>query len=326
MSGETGGREDDRWVDPAEVYERLNESFYSTSPARYFEQRLNNLLVAAVADPRYSEPLRAGITLGDKRWVVDEGEHIASHQSPEDLRRFLTAESLVLHSHTAETLLQLFIAHRGLPPCPLFTMTKLQIGAFFIEVEALSKSETWTADVRAKTSEVFLGAQARPEGHEQTEEVWSTTLDRICTWIRHLAGELDTNRPFYNASKHGFGANPSEAMIQFLDENQNLLVSHEGPSLEALTWSKWRDNVRTWSLTTRWYEPREVWAEISTAIDLMDSVWQVGRMRYCASERELIYVPGINPVDVWRPRQVNTFTTPPLLIETRPSKAAQVRP
>lgn len=102
----------------AEAFERLNERLYNSCPSRYFEHRLNNLVVAAAGDEKLGPRLRAGIDICGDRIEIGHGERIDSDLPPDTLGRFVTAESVVLLSHVAESTMRLFLAHEGRPPCP----------------------------------------------------------------------------------------------------------------------------------------------------------------------------------------------------------------
>ncbi|MDP8972491.1 MAG: hypothetical protein M3N45_04780 [Actinomycetota bacterium] len=70
-----GGAGDDH---AAEAFERLNERFYNSSPSRYFEHRLSNLVVAAAADEKLGPCLRAGIDICGDRIEIGDDERIDS--------------------------------------------------------------------------------------------------------------------------------------------------------------------------------------------------------------------------------------------------------
>jgi hypothetical protein len=91
----------------------LNSIFYSTSPATYFWQRLNSLLVVAAGDEEYGPLLRAGIQVGSEGFTVDEDELIRTEMTPDDLKSHIVAESVIILSHVSESLLRTFLGHDG---------------------------------------------------------------------------------------------------------------------------------------------------------------------------------------------------------------------
>ncbi|MCU0272960.1 MAG: hypothetical protein MUE34_07000, partial [Acidimicrobiales bacterium] len=262
--------------------------------------------------------LRAGLDLAGAQVSVGEDEYIASHMSDEDLRQFVTAESLILHSHASETLLRLFIAHEGRPGCPWLVMANLGMHRFWEIAESLS-SPAWSPSMRAVTADLLLGGAERPSDHPIPASEWEEVLDRLCAWIAHLASALRTNRHNYNAAKHGFAAKASTTLAQFLEADTNTaVIGHEGPSIEALTHDGWNlDGERVWSLSTRWYDPPTLWAETDMAIRLIETVWSLGRSRYCAGEPASLRVPSLTPGELSHPHGI-THWSETVLIQQRP--------
>ncbi|MDP9452601.1 MAG: hypothetical protein M3P97_04240 [Actinomycetota bacterium] len=119
-----------------ERYRRLNESFYSSSPALYFEQRLNSLLVMAADDPEYGDRLHRGLTIVGETFTVAPSERVESQLSEKQLRQFVTSETQVLLHHAAESLLRLYLAHEAhLSPCPWLSIASLSFKQFWRAVD-----------------------------------------------------------------------------------------------------------------------------------------------------------------------------------------------
>ena len=69
-------------------------------------------------------------------------------------------------------------------------------------------------------------------------------------------------------------------MVRFEDVATGSTFGHTGPSLAALIRSKWINNQRDWSISTRWYRPVELWVSISFACHMLEAIWSIGRARF----------------------------------------------
>lgn len=312
------GTDKDGRVDASAAFAEINERYYDGSPAPYFDHRLNNLMVVAAADPDYGPQLRAGLDLGGHHVVVGEDEFVASDMSPDDLRQFVTAESLILHCHAAETLLRVFIAHEGRQECPWLVIAAMDFGRLW-EVARNLADEAWSSGMRAVTADLVLGGAEWFDGHPVPPDEWDRVLDRVCAWIRHLAGALLENRSHYNAAKHGFGTKVATTQMLILDTDGDAVGGHRGPSIEALTHDGWNDRERHWRLSIRSYEPPVLWAETETAIRLLESIWSIGRSRFYPGETAMLFVPAVAPSELRRSGHHTWHRT--LLVEPKRPKS-----
>ncbi len=163
----------------AEAFKRLNEQFYNSCPSRYFEHRLNNLLVAAAADEKFGPRLRAGIDICGDRIEIGDDERIESDLPADTLGRFVTAESVVLLSHLAESTMRLFLAHEGRPPCPWFSISSLEFGDFWREVELRFVKPVREVKLQALVADVTLGAPERYDQFPADQAGWDVAVDRF---------------------------------------------------------------------------------------------------------------------------------------------------
>lgn len=298
--------------DVAEQYRRLNERFYAASPARYFEHRLNNLLVTAASDVELGPQLREGIDICGERMVVGDEERIDSDMESEELSRFVTAESLVLLSHTAEAVLRLFLAHEGQPACPWLDMSRLPFRDFWKHVRIRFVDPIREERLHAVVADVALGSPTYSENFPGDQDDWDATVERLTSWLRYLTRQMIDNQPAYNAAKHGFGARPDQAFIQFIDDaSGKSFLNHGGPSIEVLTHGPWDDGSRAWVIKTIWLNPVHLWAVTGTAISMMESIWGFGRARFLGGAEVNMFRPAHTPGDIEKAtglRGVNTFS------------------
>ncbi len=298
----------------AEAFERLNERFYNSCPSRYFEHRLNNLLVAAAADENLGPRLRTGIDICGDRIEIGDDERIDSDLPTDTMGRFVTAESVVLLSHVAESTMRLFLAHEGRPPCPWFSISSLDFGDFWREVEVRFVNPVREAKLRAVVADVTLGGPDRYDQFPVDQAGWDVAADRLTMWLRHLAKWLIDNKHPYNAAKHGFTAMADQAYFNLIDdESGTAFLTQSGPSLEFLSHGHWENGERAWSLTTRWFDPIELWFTIRVACDLLEAIWSVGRARFLGGAEINVYQPTYTPAELRAAcdhRSIDTFSTP----------------
>ncbi len=282
------------------TFRRLNESFYSSSPSLYFEQRLNSLLVVAADDPEYGERLRSGLTIVGQTFTVAPNERVESRLSGEDVRRFVTSETQVLLHHAAESLLRLYLAHEGRPPCPWLNIASL--GSFRQFWRAIDdrfvKPAPREGRVDPLVAETFLGSPVYPTSWPTDENDWASTVERLSIWMRFFSRHLSEDAPIYNAAKHGFALCSEEAYFAFKNDEGRTLISHSGPSLEMLVHGDWANNERRWSIRTVWTNPVASWFFCNVAIQMMESIFRVGRFRHLGEAGGYLFNPDFTPIDV----------------------------
>ena len=150
--------ERDEWTSPPSVPAvAINEDFYETEPYRYLDQRLANLVAVYGKGPELDE-LLVEVKVG----LVEYARSPANEGSAdEDHRRFATLEALVLLHHVSETLLRLYLAHRGTPPYPWRELTReVSFAAFKRKVNELRPKLRRDAEVD-HLNVVFHGVKDR---------------------------------------------------------------------------------------------------------------------------------------------------------------------
>ncbi len=309
--------------DMDECYRHLNESFYSSSPAAYFEQRLNSLLVVAADDPEYGPRLRSGLTIAGETFTVSSNEHVESQLSEKQLRQFVTSETEVLLHHAAESLLRLFLAHESHAPCPWLNISMLTSFTRFWDAvdERFVKPVRDETELRALIADTILGNATHHVEIPIERATWDDAVERLTLWMRFFSRYLSQDASVYNAAKHGFTLCPEEAYVGFMNEQGKTLMSRSGPSLEILVRSEWSGDSRTWSLKTVWTSPIASWFFCSVATRIMESIFQVGRYRRLGkAEGGYLFLPECSPRDIEAeagvPSGINSFRRT-MLIETR---------
>ena len=226
----------------------LNSAFYATRPWEYFRRREHALIVAAGARGKLLEAAQEGIRVGRLEYTLS-GEDETEEQD-DDWDRFVLAESQVLLHHASETLLRLYLAHEGLPPCPWLEVARVRSPQRFKDdVKRRFLGDLSDKARRRRVTEVFFGTRDR-KALEPTppEEEWIEGADNLERFLCRFASDfLDAD--LYNALKHGLAVMPGEAMVKVGDGD---LLKAEGPSIEYLSVRPDSLGRERWNRSTRW--------------------------------------------------------------------------
>ena len=106
----------------------------------------------------------------------------------------------------------------------------------------------------------------------------------LAGFLRHFATEWLDEARSYNATKHGLTAIPGAAHVSIGAEDGEMVDIGYGDSLRHLSYGKWKDNERVWSVTTRWIRLEHAVASIMIVVEMLKSLWSVARCRYGLSE------------------------------------------
>lgn len=282
-------------VEPDWAY--LNERFYTASSAKYFDQRMNGLLVVAADDETYGLQLRSGLDVLSLHAHVGDEEKVSTDLDQRELRRYITAETEVLLHHTTESMLRLYLAHEADRECPWFEVVSLPFDAFWALLK--ERFESLASDaLKRRVAWTVTGFAERPPGLDCDQQTWDRGVDCIAAWLRFLYRQMLERSSVYNAAKHGFTGLAEEAYFGFGETPDNMAVSHSGPSIESLERSPWVNGERIWSLRTDWYSTIGSWAYITIATQLMNAIWSTGRSRYLGEPIETLFLPQDMPIDV----------------------------
>lgn len=261
----------------------LNRDFYASRPYAYFNQRLETLLLVAARPEELTDLLAQGVQVGKlqaggqktREPKTDEGRAEVSR----DHEAYVVAETAVLLHHAAETLLRLFLAHEGLPPCPWLDMAgERSFRAFKKKVRVLADGLA-TGDRRESLAQVFFGAADRDAlKPTPNAERWHAGLENLEAWLGFYAEHfLDAH--VYNAAKHGLAIRGGNSSFQLGDDP---LLSASGPSLEYLEVVE-QEGRRRWQRTTQWLDLDRSLAYVFMAYRLMKGLWSVASARYVGS-------------------------------------------
>jgi hypothetical protein len=280
-----------------ENYGRLNRAFYAAKPADYLGRRLSNLILTAGRSSDLDALTDEGVTYGS----LKVGKHANPNEtalddapSAEERRiaaeHYVAAEAEVLSHHAGETLLRLYLAHEfgpgGAPPCPWLALSRERTPARFkAMVERRFGLDSDPADpdqLRALAQVFHLTDQPQTlTGAAVPIDLWDQSLANIEGYLRGFARQFLTGAPLYNAAKHGLAVLPGEMSFWVGDGS---VVSAEGPTIEVLEQHE-RDGLPRWSLVRHWVKPDRQMAIIYRAIQLIEALWSIARLRYLLEER-----------------------------------------
>lgn len=247
----------------------FNSAFYRSSPAKYFQAKLEMLLLAGGRGVEVDRLLSEGVDFAGASWFPDP--------DPDDdmedlgLDDYVIIESQQLLHHACETVLRLFFVHAAASTTvPWVTMAGDRSFAGFkrdVTAEFVTK-----APDAAMVGWVLLGSSVCPP--EIEEQHWIGAIEGLTSFLREFAKRHVHEATIYNAIKHGLGVRPSEATLQFDD-----VGVASGPAVTYPESGGWLDDRREWSLTTRWIDLSESIGLAHVAIQMIDSIWNLGKLR-----------------------------------------------
>jgi hypothetical protein len=261
-------------------FDDLNRAFYFADPVDYFTYRHHALLLHWAKTDEVDALMSGEVTWRDFKFRFTE----SSLDADEQKRRFEAAlhiESVVLLHHVGETLLRLFLAHRGSPPCPYLELVRLRgAGDFAAAARSLARG-----DIRADVAEVFFVAEDPASVNETIPAgEWSAGIDNVTEWIRYFAREIDEGANLYNGAKHGLGVGVGDAGITY-----GALIDDDGPGITYLARETQGDRY-IWSHNLRLLNVERDFIATDTARRLLRQLWAVARLRY----QEIVPADGLN--------------------------------
>ena len=206
---------------------------------------------------------------------VTVSAHPAQTEEDEYSLRFVALESEVLLHHSAETLLRLYLAHEGLPPCPWMELARLRAPRDFKEKirDRFEHGPSLENSIEL-SAPVFFGA--RPLDDELRDVAMN--LEQT---LRLLAGHLLRYPHLYNAAKHGFGVHATDTGTRLsMPENPEISdLETSGPAIQYLT-ARDDEDRRRWYEAMTFVEPARAMAQIGVASLMIRNLWDVARHRY----------------------------------------------
>lgn len=270
----------------------LNDLFYVAEPHDYFLQRIGNLMLVASKNEALDDLLLHGIKIGQLAYGgVDDPDPPpltpeARADSAKAASHFVTAEAEILLHHIGETLLRLYLAHEGLPPCPWLELSRIRSPGEFkgmVSSRFGDASEAHDPTNLVAIARVFHGTDDPTRFNAPVPEGrWDADLVAIETFLRYFAHTLLTSAPLYNAAKHGLAFTPSESSMKWADGS---VISAHGPVIWYLETTRNEAGVPRWQKTAHWVEIDQHIALMFRAVHLLNSLWEVARVRYLPHQR-----------------------------------------
>ena len=267
-------------------FESLNRTFYQENgPGDFILMRLYALCIIGGSYDRFKDILADGVDFAkcQLRWtpVEDDEPNGLLEQSDEAFRQhFLRIETHHLKHLAIETLLRMFLGHRGFPVCPWYEISSFTDFRKFKDAVRRSLVEADQEDLQSAVLDVLLGRSGdlttATDGNLDT----SVNLSRF---LRSFASDWLNEAKSYNATKHGLTAIPGAAHLRIGAEGGELVDIGYGDSLEHLSY-RWEDKQRVWSVTTRWIRLEQAVGSIFIVGEMLKSLWSVARCRYGLSE------------------------------------------
>lgn len=221
----------------------LNRTFYQQNgPADYLLMRLYNLAVVGGAQEAFKEILAQGVEYEELKVILKEVDDISDEegsQSDDAFRNhFLRIEVHHLKHLAIETLLRLFLGHRGLPMCPWIEISgETNPGRFKRSVtDHLINGDP--PELVSDVLEIMLGLP-RASNSDDHREIGNN----LAELLRFFALEWLDEAKSYNATKHGLTAIPGDASFSVGPQGKEPTTLGHGDSLTHLTYEA-SDGVR----------------------------------------------------------------------------------
>lgn len=276
---------------------RFNESFYRSDPADHLLTKLHLMFLAGSKHDELRDLLEAGgeyagVTIGARAEATESAEPTLPDVDAErDLDRFIVVESQQLLHHACETALRLFFVHAASSKVPWVELARFRnFGKF---KEQVKRTFVDNDPPRGAVSWVCLGSES-PTG-DTSQATWDDAIDGLIAFFREFAKHFLSDANLYNSIKHGLGVSPGDAVL--LVEGQEMGA---GPSIEFPESGNWDGDMREWSLTTVWPDIAESLGLSYVAIQIISSMWRIGRYRYLGTDSDQpIYFPDqLRPSDL----------------------------
>ena len=259
--------------------ERLNREFYERSPAEHFRARAD--MITAFADGTSTAAPPGTFTeavLGRlPNWSVADDE-----SNVEQAQLAVTVEAFMLAHHAAESLLQQLFAHLDArPQSPTWLVLSLWDSKFKARVTRL-RDDIDDNQMLRLAGWAFLGDVEQLSAQAEKEDI-EARLRHVTRWLKEAADFHLHTGGGYNAAKHGLSALPAFRHVSFVKSEDGQPVGaplqlFAGAALLSLeTQGKGRD--RKWQQVARLVDAPGLVAMTLVLVELMESLWQVGRAR-----------------------------------------------
>ena len=290
-------------------FESLNRSFYQENgPGDFILMRLYALCIIGGSYDRFKGILADGVDFAkcQIRWtpVEDDDPDGLLEQSEEAFRQhFLRIETHHLKHLAIETLLRMFLGHRGFPACPWYEISSFTDFRKFKDAVRQFLVEAEQEDLQSAVLYVLLGRSGDLTTASDSDLDASGNL---AGFLRSFARDWLSEAKSYNATKHGLTAIPGAAHLRIGAEGGELVDIGYGDSLEHLSYVLGENNERVWSVTTRWIRLERAVGSIYIIGEMLKSLWSVARRRYGLSETYGTFRPSGSAFSIEDLREMDT--------------------
>lgn len=269
--------------------EPLNRTFYQENgPGDFILMRLYALLVVGGEYERFKEILAGGIDYAKCHVrlpsAADDPDGLLEQSDEAFRQHFLRIETHHLKHLAIETLLRLFLGHRGFPACPWYEISS---ATKFWEFKESVREAIVEAEPDALQSGVLDVLLGRSGDLTTATDSDLDTSENLAKFLRAFASDWLEEAKSYNATKHGLTAIPGAAHFSISAEGGEMVDIGYGDSLTHLSYGNWDEDdkdERVWSVTTRWIRLEQAVAAIVIVVEMLKSLWSVARCRYGLTE------------------------------------------
>ena len=235
---------------------------------------------------RFKEILFDGIDYANNQILLtpvedDDPDGLREQSDREFQQHFLRIEAHHLKHLAIETLLRMFLGHRGYPACPWYEISSITNFREFKKTVKARIVEAEPDDLQSGVLDVLLGRSGNLT--TATDDDLDAS-DNLARFLRAFASDWLEEAKSYNATKHGLTAIPGAAHFRIGAEGEEMVDIGYGDSLTHLSYGDWEDDERVWSVTTRWIRLEQAVATICIVVEMLKSLWSVARCRYGLSE------------------------------------------
>lgn len=265
---------------PSDI-DSLNRQFYQEhGPPGYLHMRLRTLCVVGGAYDQFKGILADGIEVADfsMKLSTADGDCDAAVKSDMAFReKYMSIEAHHLKHLAAETLIRLFLGHRGFPHCPWWEISRETNFATFKEIVNDQILRPAGQKLMSDVADVLLGLPTDPSSLSEEQ---LDVVDNLASFLRVFAREWLDESKSYNATKHGLTAVPCETALAVGTDDSRMVAMGSGESLTHLTHKQWQNGEREWHLATRWIRLQQALVATDLICRMLASLWSVARARY----------------------------------------------
>ncbi len=263
--------------------ELINADFYRQRPHSYLIHRMFGLAMLSGRPDLVEGALGEGIQLGEHDIRLSGS---GMELNDEERAAFLTAELEILMYHSAESLLRLVLAHaRPDLPSPALNLAALnpQYVLYGQAKDAIVDADDDALDALIVTAIHgcwTIPAEAEFEGGDPpTDEGLEVGRANLREFLRYAAIYIGSRdyQDVYNAAKHGLAVRTGNAGFR-LGAGDQPIIDQSGEALQCLSVPK--DRSKEIEQVTVWSNPGLVFGFLHLALDVMDQVWALGRVRF----------------------------------------------